>query len=1076
MRDRGRVLQSCMNIVLFTFLASSMRAQAPVVTGSSAQLSWSASARASTYDLALGTTRPPRLYAAGLSATAQTVNGLASGTTYYWSVTAHASCDPARTTPTIIQSFTTSGACAQPASVVQIGPGDGEHSVSPTATLSWNAVAGAAGYDLYLGNGSAPALYMADVEQTSMTIPRLSADTEYSWKVIARAACDPSKNAVSSVRRFVVSTCGASAPPAMVSAPQANVAVGATYTISWGGAAGMDAAASYLVERAADPQFSTITDHQQTTATSASFTSAAAGSYYHRVTSIAGCDAKRRSPPSTTSSVSVTPGPSVIIFTMQPLTVITKLGDKLEDQRARFALENLSSAPIEVLIATGGQFPVPFFTIVDPFGGDSGRVSLQPRQAKTFDIHFSGPPNDQAGAYQGHIYITSSGQPLAFTPQAYVNLKVGSNASAAAPKLLVNGMESDFAFFPPVSGDDSARPALSVDLLNSGSVPMEVGGEIGPEAWLKMEKDWNSSPVPPSAFRTLRLSTQRTRALAGSALPRYTYLTVRNKSGQSARLLVEDNGGVTTGRGRNQPLGAGELSLIVPSIRSGSGGATVLYLTNTGAAALPLDLIWTPEGVEGFDSGSVMRISLVVPPNDVVRLTDPLAQIFATTGDAIGSLEIRSAPEKLGSLVVRSEVRSPVTGGGSYGYAVPIVLRAEGARSGAPQRVVGVASDTAVKTALVLTETSGRDKATAHVTLYDKSGSKRGEQTFAIGRYGSKRIDDIGPSFGGGTDVQGGYMDVEVTSDGGAVIALATVADRSSGSGATFVSQPIGSQAHLSSLGRRIATLDTTSAAGSRRLLVGGVISDGSSITTLGITAAANTNAKITYRDATTGRSFTQNAMVAAGAAQEYVDVVQAISGSSAPSHGTVTIDSDREVGVYARVKNAKSIDSLPVVSPYAEALTGSGAAKPIYAEGLEQSIDPTKGRRTSLVLSEMAGQSATVTVRLYEPGSRSAAIAEKDFPVAANGETRLDDLFASMSLLSGPDDLQQRLKDRVNVACTVTPKSGTGLISGLAIITDNRTGDRRIVQLQPAGALPATAPQRIAVPSTPGRRRAAGR
>src|SRR5258706_12167944 len=110
----------------------------------------------------------------------------------------------------------------------------------------------------------------------------------------------------------------------------------------------------------------------------------------------------------------------------------------------------------------------------------------------------------------------STGQPLAFTPQAYVNLKVGGDANAVAPKLLVNGFESEFAYFPAVTGDDAARPAIQVDLLNSGTVPMEVAGEIGPEAWLKMEKDWNSLAVQASAFRTLRLSTQRTKAVSGS--------------------------------------------------------------------------------------------------------------------------------------------------------------------------------------------------------------------------------------------------------------------------------------------------------------------------------------------------------------------------------------------------------------------------------------------------------------------------------------------------------------------------------------------------------------------------------
>jgi len=115
------------------------------------------------------------------------------------------------------------------------------------------------------------------------------------------------------------------------------------------------------------------------------------------------------------------------------------------------------------------------------------------------------------------------------------------------------------------------------------------------------------------------------------------------------------------------------------------------------------------------------------------------------------------------------------------------------------------------------------------------------------------------------------------------------------------------------------------------------------------------------------------------------------------------------------------------------------------------------------------------VTVRLYEPGNRSAAIAVRELTVPANGELRLDDLFTSMGLQTTADDLEQRRKDRVNVACVVTPASGSGIVLAAAIVTDNRTGDRRTIELVPAGGIPATAQQRAAVAGEV-RRRAVGR
>jgi hypothetical protein len=766
-------------------------------------------------------------------------------------------------------------------------------------------------------------------------------------------------------------------------------------------------------------------------------------------------------------------GAPVVIFTMQPQAVITKLGDKLEDQKTRFALESLGNAPVQVLIAPqllGGS--VPFFNVVDPFGGDPNFVTLEPHKAKTFEVHFSGPPNDLPASYQGSIYVTSAALPLAFTPQAYVNLKVGGDAAAIAPRLLVNGVESDFAFFPPATGDDAARPAIVVDLLNSGSAPMDVAAEIGPEAWLKLEKDWNASAVPASSFRSLRLSTQRTRAVAGSALPRYTYLTVRNKAGQSARLLIEDSGGVVSGRGRAAPPDTGELSLIVPSVRSGSGRSTALYLTNTAGTQLPLELVWTPEGLDGFDENGVKRVSLIVPPNDVVTLTDPLPQLFATTGDAAGSLEVRSSAEKLGALVVRSEVRSAVAGGGSFGYLMPVAYRGEGARVGVIHRVTGVISNSTFRSVLVVSETTGRDKASLRLSLFDKNGAKRGEQTIALGRYGSKTIDDVAAALSGGADIDAGMIHVEVTADGGAVLAVLTVSDRTSGSGASAVAQPVGNDVHLSALGRRIGS--SAAAEVKEHLLVAGVTNEQGS-TTVGVTTAAATNVKLTYRDAVNGRVYTSDMTVGEGQTRELTDVVATLTGSNAASHGTITIDAAVPVHAYARVRSGKSIDALPATSLYSEALTGGGAAKPVYAEGLEQSLDAAKGRRAALLLTELAGQSAVVTVRLYEPGNRTAAIAGKDFSIGANSELRLDNLFAAMGLDSGADDLEQRRKDRVNVVCVVTARSGSGLVQALAIAIDNRTGDRHTVQLQPAGGLPATSPQRPFV-SMPARRRSVGR
>ena|GEM_PF-282085 len=1232
-------------------------ANAPV-TGTSVTVAWQPSERASSYDLYLSPSSPPRVFAVGLTATTQSVTGLAPGTMYIWKIVAHASCDGSRTSETAVRSFSTAGGCGAAGGFNPTTPADGDLSVPATATLSWQPSSGAASYDLYLGSGSNPLLYMSDVLQTSVVAPRLTPGAEYSWQVVAKAACDPTKSAVSAVRRFTVASCGVPSAPAGIAA-QSSVAAGATYTLRWSDAVGLDAGGSYLVERATDAAFNSTIDRQQTIGTSASFVTKSAGTYYHRIRSIAGCDATERSAPSESVQVTVNAAASLVVFSMLPRAVITKLGEKLEDQKSSFALENLGTTSVQVLV--GYQLnSITFFKIVDPFGGDAVFVTLEPRKPKTLDIHYSGPPDDQPGTYQGSIYVMSGGQGLASPLQAYVNLKVGGDANAAAPQLLVNGLKSEFAYFPPVTGDDSARPAIQVDLSNTGTVPMEVAGEIGPEAWLKMEKDWNAAPVPVSVFRTLRLSTQRTLAVAGSALPRYTYLTVRNKAGDAARLLVEDSGGITNTTGRSTPLGAGEMSAIVPFVASG----TAVIVTNSGGDPVPVDMVYTPEGSDGFDAATVLRASIVIPPNDVVSLTDPLVQIFSKAADATGSIEILSA--KLAQLAIRAEVRKPAidkqgnSTGGVYTSVMPVAMRGEGARVGSAHRVAGITStsiapgpaptvaiglhdplryesyngsaftaltyngvqtvqngsatstgsmyiapggypfvllddarnvfmlhpgtfdslkemaslgypvttsgrihltgsfarandaraagdgvrvfvlknstqlffadigsdfvvnsadlfggagvssfdlnvdatagdlihfvvsagsqqsdgtfdDTALKanialaqsptdtkTALILAETSGREKTTAHIALYDNIGTKRGEQTIDIGRYGTERIDDVSQTLAGGAMLSGGRVDVDILNGGGAVMALAVITDGNSGAGAVVVGRPTAPEVHLSSLGRPIRA-EATSSSALQTFTIPGAITNGTLKTTIGLSASSvAVNATVALHDSTTGQTTKQTISVAAGQTSE-IDIP---TGS-----GTVNVTTDAPVSVYARVRGTNIADALPIVSAYSEGLTGGGNATPLYADGLEHSIDATRGRKTSLILTEVAGQSATVNLRLYEPGSRTAAVAEKDFTMSANGELRLDNLFVSMGLESSPDDLDQRRKNQVNVAAVATVTSGGGVIAAEALMTDNKTGDRRTIQFIPAGGVPVTSIQRGTTTTTPPtRRRAVGK
>ncbi len=557
-----------------------------------------------------------------------------TNTRYYWSVTAHAQCDSSKVRASAVRSFQTGGACAAAGSFALTSPRDGSAGAALTSTLQWTTSTNASSYDVYLGTTNPPPVYLVDITRTQAGASGLPPARAYFWRVVAKVACDPSKNVSSPVASFTTATaCASPLTPVITFVPPGNVGVGQTYSIAWQEVPELDETSYYVVERSSTQAFSSILDTQQTFSTSASFIANSAGTYYHRVRAVRSCDPSHPSANSDVKGVTVVTGTANVIFTVQPQAIITSLGDKLEDRKASFTIENLGVSSLQVILGKGEINSVPFFTISDPLGGDSVFVTLEPRKPKTFNVGFSGPANDQAAAYQGLVFVASTGQGLAITPYAFVNLKVGGGATSR-PSFLSNGMPTEYSFFPGYAGDDAARPAMTVDIHNGGSAAMELAAEIGPEVWLVPESGWNASPIPAGATRSVRLRTQRNRAPNGSALPRYTYFTVRSKSGETARLLVQDNDAVRTGAGRSSLLDPGSRSFVIPGIVSGTAaGAPVisrLRLTNVGSDAVQADLFFTPSGTDGFDTAGVKRATLVVPPNDVVTLTDPIVQCSAS--------------------------------------------------------------------------------------------------------------------------------------------------------------------------------------------------------------------------------------------------------------------------------------------------------------------------------------------------------------------------------------------------------------------------------------------------------------
>jgi sugar lactone lactonase YvrE len=1011
-------------------------------------LTWESAVGASSYDVYVGGTTPPPL-AATVSTTSY--EAVISGQAY-WFVVAHAGCDPTKTASTPIRSFSTTNgaACDVQPTLALSAPADGAANISTTVELTWTANVDFDSFDVYFGTVSSPSLLRSQIsgKARSLALPSLTTGTAYFWRVVGKSSCLQGGQVSTPIAVFTTrTTCTAPGAPSFQFVPSSATA-GSTYAIVWSPAAGLDADGAYLVERSTSSAF-TNAETQVTTSAAAAFVATSVGTFYHRVRALPSCDPNLSGPPSEVRSVVVSQAPPNVIFTLQPRAVVSPIGDRIEDHPTTFALENLASSPVQVFI---GQQELngspPFFRIAE----DAAFVTLEPRKPRTFTIRFSGPPSNVAGSYQAVVFVASTGTGLAVTPYTFVNLKVGGGV-AAAPEFIVDGLPSDYAAFNGFSGDDTTRPARQVTIHNPGTSTMDLAAEIGPEAWLVPENGWNA-PLAAGASRTVNLFTRRTLAPNGSALPRYTYFTVRTKDGASARLLVQDNDGIAVSAGRTTSLDSNARSFIVPEVVSAtsSGGhrtVTRLRLTNLGGDSVQAELLFTPTGRDGFDSSFAQRVVVVVPANDVVTITDPAVQLFGRTPPQSGAIEVRLPRERVGLVNVRASI---VVLGGKGGFETPVVNRGDGARIGAPL-VINLLPQSNVS--LVLAETGGADAAAARVTTYDASGEETSTQTQQLARYGMVRL----------TDLTATRIVVDVQSGGGSVIGAATISAANGESGATFLGRPVDERIAGAAIARALwkGALDTTSPV-SVTTVVPVLIAPASAgaapayTTALGFVASSSAAATFSatfHSSSGIGPTPKVDIPVPAGGSRVFNDAAKEMFGNAASAGGSIFVSAPSVAKVYAVLQSGSGgssgagtpLASLPLQTTLSDAISGatSSAQKPLSYDGLEQSQDPTRGTRWLVILNEVAGGSGVVSVRLYEAGNRNAAIGQKDVSIGPYQQLRLDTVFSDLGLTAA-----DRLKDRTNVQVVVSATSGSARVTSSAMSIDNVSGDTHVFALLP--------------------------
>ena len=200
---------------------------------------WDGDDEVAYWDLHLGTTNPPPLVSAAIGNPspgddiAFDPGGLATGQTYYWSLVAHASCDPTLVQASDVEFFSTIGAPAPPQ---LLKPADGATAQPTGLVLDWANVTsdGTVVYELYFGSASTPPFFEDMGTRTEKLIVGLSPNADYYWRVVAKSAQDPTL--ISSSPTWQFTTGGAATTTVTETALQdAGLRAGAFGSRNYGG-------------------------------------------------------------------------------------------------------------------------------------------------------------------------------------------------------------------------------------------------------------------------------------------------------------------------------------------------------------------------------------------------------------------------------------------------------------------------------------------------------------------------------------------------------------------------------------------------------------------------------------------------------------------------------------------------------------------------------------------------------------------------------------------------------------------------------------------------------------------------
>lgn len=133
------------------------------------------------------------------------------------------------------RSGTVQASCAAPEAPRLVSPADGKANIVGSTELEWYTADGAVSYEVHLGTTDPPPFHTRVNDDgsfdQSIMVSGLTPGAVYFWKVVAQAACNPSKRSESATRRFF--TVGSPGTLALIRPSNGATGVPTTLALDW---------------------------------------------------------------------------------------------------------------------------------------------------------------------------------------------------------------------------------------------------------------------------------------------------------------------------------------------------------------------------------------------------------------------------------------------------------------------------------------------------------------------------------------------------------------------------------------------------------------------------------------------------------------------------------------------------------------------------------------------------------------------------------------------------------------------------------------------------------------------------